>query len=68
MPQHEHLVLHADEVHVLVEQLLNLLHGVGFDGGHGEVLEALPRYRRDEVEVVRAVEAVLHVLGGRVNG
>ena len=40
----------------------HLLHRVGADGGHGEVLEALPRYGRDEVEVVGAVETVLHVL------
>ena len=63
VPKGEHLVLQADEVDVLVVEFVNLGHGVGVERGRREVLQLGTGDRRDEVEVVGAVEAGGKVLG-----
>lgn len=61
----EEIRLGDDKVDVLIVHLCDLFRGSRSSRLRGKVFQQRPRYRREEVEVGRAVKSLLEVVGDR---
>lgn len=62
MLQDEHVVFKRNKVQILIVNLVDIGNATGLEGSSSQVLKLLTRNRRDEVEMVDVVKAVLEVL------
>lgn len=62
MLQDKHIVLQRDEVQVLIVNFMNVGNTAWLQRCRRQVLQLLPRNRRDKVEMVNVIKAVLEVL------
>lgn len=67
LAQHEHIVLQADEVQVLVEHFADAVRAVRLQCGRRQVFQFLSRDRRYEVEEELIVQMISHVAADAID-